>query len=139
MMIAIFIIEVIILIIASILDIQGKDIPIKLSVFSLIMHTLLFYITNNGTIFLHNLFFAAMIFGMFLIGNLFFNLGGADTLMAATATIGIGSWGLIMALIAFLTSIPYAIYREKIKKPQYPFIPFILIGYLICIFIYFFC
>lgn len=115
------------LIMSSVLDIRGKDIPVRIPAFSAACQIVLLLWTEPLTVVLENLLFAGSVFLIFLVGNLFFGLGGADTLAASSSAIGIGVYGLLEALAALLFSIPYSLLRRS--KGPYPFIPFLTAGY----------
>ena len=123
----------ILLLISSILDLKGKDIPIKIPVISAIAQICILALTRTPSDVFYNTVFASTVFAILFIGNIAWGLGGADTLAAASATIGIGQWGLVMVFIAFAMSIPFTIYRHRKHKGALPFIPFITLGYIIAI------
>ena len=121
------------LVITSVLDIKGKDIPLKIHAILASAQIIILAVTEDAYTITGRLLYAAAVFGIFFAGNLFFGLGGADTLAAASSSIGIGAGGLIMAMAALILSLPYAICRKRKGKGEYPFIPFLLAGYIISI------
>lgn len=136
MIIPSFISENIILVILSVLDIKKRSIPIFFFPLSLLINIAFFFIFSDFGIdsFLLRIVFCGLIFFILFFGNLFFNLGGADTLTATAAAFNLSIYGLIMCIFSCILSIPYALYTQsktKEKHVSYPFIPFILVGYII--------
>ncbi len=78
------------------------------------------------------LFTAVAVFLSMLTVSYLGNLGGSDSIHAAMAALYLGVYGLYAVILAFMLSLPYAVWMKiKNKEKEYPFMPYILIG--ICI------
>lgn len=112
--------------VASYFDFQKREIPYAVSL-GMVGYGLIFCVIFKT---FSNILTAAVIFLILFLMCRFSGLGGADAILGAASGLIIGmnaSWALFLA---FLFSLPRA-YLSTRDKVEYPFVPYILFGYLI--------
>lgn len=124
--------ELEILILASLSDIKTMEVPIWLSVVSLLCRFIYLIIFPAR---LTECFISCLvIFALMFMFSLFGTLGGADCLIGSTIGMYLGFIGFYAIMFAFALSMPQVIYKQvKGDKSPYPFIPYLFTGYLIII------
>lgn len=96
---------------------------------------LCFMTTHNGV---WKIDFIGMIlcFSIFAFAMIWSNIGGADALIAGVIGYNLGLYGLYAIILALCICIPYLLYMHvKHKEHDYPFVPFLTVGYFIVYFI----
>ncbi|MCR1989768.1 prepilin peptidase [Blautia coccoides] len=124
--------EIIILTAASISDIRSREVPIKLTVLSNAVRIIYLAVSKNRQVLLESLISAAAVFAVMFLIAYYGNLGGADCLLGETIGFYLGLYGLYAVIIATLLSMPQAAYKSfKHDKSPYPFVPYLMAGFLI--------
>ena len=83
---------------------------------------------------------ALIIFVMCYFCMLFGNLGGSDTLFLLLLDYIYRVYAFYTVLISFAVALPYCyIIHKKKKSADYPFLPYITIGYILTLIIVYFC
>lgn len=136
-MFILFFIGLIFHIIAVITDLQTGEVPQMIS-FSYVITSAIYMQLYNGDKMLECLI-AGMIISLLLSIFVFkANLGGADVIYLAGSALFYGYIALYEVLVAFALSLPYAVYmRVKKDEHSYPFMPYVMTGYIVTFFIHF--
>ena len=123
----------ILLIMAAIWDIKKMEVPLTISVMLYLVHTCELLSSNYWKI-----DFIGMIlcFSIFAFAMIWSNIGGADALIAGVIGYNLGLYGLYAIILALCICIHYLLYMHvKHKEHDYPFVPFLTVGYFIVYFI----
>lgn len=135
--IAAIITELVVLIITSISDIKtGKGSPLLILLGAIAQ---VGFIAFYGNLSVRQILAGIALSGIiFIIPFLFGNLGGIDFYLALTFGLTLGTSALFALLLSLLFSLPVPIYM-KVKKceREYPFVPFMMAGYVVTIIISF--
>lgn len=115
---------------ASVLDLMGKDIPLWMFPLAAGFRGIYFCVHGTGSGFLVCTLSALILFLIYYIAARFGSMGGADCLGAAVLGFTLGYYGLFAAVAASVLSIPQAAFATR-KKQAYPFLPYLLAGFLI--------
>lgn len=73
---------------------------------------------------------AGIVFFLFLFGSACFSLGGADALIAVLICMNLGFYGIYAIILGLVLAVPFVLMR---KGQETPLIPFLGIGYCICL------
>ena len=118
------------LLIAAIMDIRKREIPIWFSlisiIFSAILHTFIVRDFNA-----EYLMAAVIIFILMIAGMLFGGMGGADAIIGAGIGLFAGFIALWIMALSFALSVPYLVYDRKHEKKGCPFVLCLFVSYTI--------
>ena len=129
---------------ASVMDIKTRKIPVELPFFLCSIQAGYYGMAlHKGT--LHSsecitaVLCALIIFVMCYFCMLFGNLGGSDTLFFTAIGLHLSVYAFYTVLISFSVALPYCyIIHKKKKSADYPFLPYITIGYILTLIIVYF-
>lgn len=119
------------LIAASLYDLlNDKEIPLSIGIVGIIirMIELIIFEPNNIK---HYLFISIIIFFVMATGAVLGAIGGADCIYGAMICFYLGNYGLYIIMLAFILTLPVALYIKKKnktenKKMEFPFVPYLL-------------
>lgn len=125
----------IMLLIASILDILKKEIPVWLSLATLVFRGGYLLIAGREFVILESILSGVFLFLFYYLFAKFGSLGGADCLVILSAGFFLGLYGIYAALFSAILSIPHILLAKKRPKRErdYPYIPYILGGVLLAL------
>ena len=136
-MFILFLIGLMLHVIAVFSDIQTMEVPFMISISYFLISASYMGLYNRDKIMecLITAIIISVILSVFVYKA---NLGGADLMFLSGSSLFFGYWSLYSVVIAFGLSLPYAAYM-KVRKNEhdYPFMPYIMVSYIITFFLYF--
>ena len=121
------------LILASIFDLfNDKEVPISIGICGILIRMIELFFFEKGNI-SYYLIMAVIVFLCFLTGAALGAIGGADCIYASMICFYIGEYGLYVIVLAFILTLPVALYIKKKNKAEkknleFPFSPYLLLS-----------
>ena len=119
------------LIAASIFDlVNDKEIPLSIGIAGIIVRMIEMVLLEPYNI-KHYLTISVIIFFVLITGAVLGAIGGADCIYGAMICFYLGEYGLYIIMLAFILTLPVALYIKKKnetdnKKLEFPFVPYLL-------------
>lgn len=115
---------------AAVWDFKTLEVPLWIPLL-LFLNRCYFLFTTPAMLW-EDIFGMIVCFSIFGISMIFSHIGGADALIAGMIGFYLGLQGLSAILLSLLLCLPYLIWMHwKKREHAYPFIPFLVAGYLI--------